>query len=63
MNELKKREENDKEEGFQVIDLSNETAQLNAMRLFDANKKTLSSIGSFIWTYLIITIQFQMSSQ
>jgi hypothetical protein len=59
----KKSEENDNKEICQLIDLVNEAPQLSAVGLFDVKKKSLTSLFSFIVTYLIITIQFQMSSQ
>jgi hypothetical protein len=53
--------ENDKEELYQLIDQVNEAPRLSALGLFDVNKTTLTSIFGTILTYLIITIQFQMT--
>jgi len=54
--------ENEKEEICQLIDQVNEAPQMNALGLFLVNKATLMSIFGTILTYLIITIQFQMTT-
>jgi hypothetical protein len=54
------KEQKNKEELCQLIDLVNEAPALSAMGLFDVKKSTLTSIFGTVLTYLIITIQFQM---
>jgi hypothetical protein len=54
------KQQKNKEELCQLIDLVNEAPALSAMGLFDVKKSTLTSIFGTVLTYLIITIQFQM---